>query len=221
MKTKSMFAILLLAVAVVFNACSGLPDGATNDDMKAWVFGHCLSNQLGNEYVSDYVLSLREHGEALDIVADAYASHIMTSYFQKEFYFSKWSSYDDEDAWMKCFTKKDCARYAFRYDSDADWWNSLVGKTNEDRIKNLSDEEFNRGMRKIYRGFLSYLKDLAVDNVEVVDYTMSDFGDSYTKYDIIYSVGQDFYAKVSFIDMEKRYEWELVKTATRLNEILK
>lgn len=220
MKTKTLFATLLFAVAVVLNSC-GLPDGATNDDMKAWVFGHCLSNQLGNEYVSDYVLSLREHGEALDIVADDKASHIMASYFQKKFYFSKWDRYDDEDSWMKRFTKKDCARHAFRYDSDADWWSSLVGKTNEDRIKNLSDEEFNRGMRKIYRGFLSYLKDLAVDNVEVVDYTMSDFGDSYTKYDIIYSVGQDFYAKVSFIDMEKRYEWELVKTATRLNEILK
>lgn len=233
MKTKSVLATLLLGVAVL-TSCSGLPKAAKSDDMKAWVFGHCLSNQLGNEYKQNYVLSLEEQGEGLNIVPDAYASHIMVGYFgvryhyyakEKEF-LAKYGQvthrvYDDEEFWAKELNNKaGAAQYAFNYDSDASYWTPQVGQAHEDLIKNMSDAEFKKGMLKIYHGFLDYLKQESLQYVEVMDYSYSDFGDSFTKYDIIYSVGLDFYAQVSFIDMGKRYEYTLEKTATSLNEIL-
>ena len=126
--------------------------------------------------------------------------------------------YNDEENWLEFLDRERFEKFA----KEEVWDDAPLSDSDFKKlIRSMTDDQYDEGMRNIYRGFLSYLKDLAVDNVEVVDYTMSDFGDSYTKYDIIYSVGQDFYAKVSFIDMEKRYEWELVKTATHLNEILK
>lgn len=231
MKTKSILATLLLGVAVL-TSCSGLPKAAKSDDMKAWVFGHCLSNQLGNEYKQNYVLALEEQGEGLDIVSDAYASHILVGYFQDSYYYrakellGKYGqvvghTYDDEEFWSKELNNKAGAtQYAFRYDKEASYWTPQVGQAHEDLIKNMSDAEFKKGMLKIYHGFLDYLKQESLQYVEVMDYSYSDFGDSFTKYDIIYSVGLDFYAQVSFIDMGKRYEYTLEKTATSLNEIL-
>ncbi len=231
MKTKSVLATLLLGVAVL-TSCSGLPKAAKSDDMKAWVFGHCLSDKLGNEYKQNYVLSLEEQGEGLNIVSDAYASHILVGYFKDRFYY--WAkeflgnygqvvghTYDDEEFWTKKLNNKaDAAQYAFKYDKEASYWTPQVGQAHEDLIKNMSDAEFKKGMLQIYHGFLDYLKQESLQYVEVMDYSYSDFGDSFTKYDIIYSVGLDFYAQVSFIDMGKRYEYTLEKTATSLNEIL-
>lgn len=231
MKTKSILATLLLGVAVL-TSCSGLPKAAKSDDMKAWVFGHCLSNQLGNEYKQNYVLSLEEQGEGLNIVPDAYASHILVGYFKDRFYYhakeflGKYGqvigyTYDDEEYWTKELNNKaGAAQYAFKYDKEASYWTPQVGQAHEDLILNMSDAEFKKGMLKIYHGFLDYLKQESLQYVEVMDYSYSDFGDSFTKYDIIYSVGLDFYAQVSFIDMGKRYEYTLEKTATSLNDIL-
>lgn len=231
MKTKSVLATLLCGVAVL-TSCTGLPKAAQSDDMKAWVFGHCLSNQLGNEYKQNYVLSLEEQGEGLDIVSDAYASHILVGYFEDSYIYrakellGKYGqvvghTYDDEEFWSKELNNKAGAtQYAFRYDKEASYWTPQVGQAHEDLIKNMSDAEFKKGMLKIYHGFLDYLKQESLQYVEVMDYSYSDFGDSFTKYDIIYSVGLDFYAQVSFIDMGKRYEYTLEKTATSLNEIL-
>lgn len=237
MKTKSMFATLLFAVTLILSSCSGLPDGATNDDMKAWIFCHSLSDERGDEYKNDYVSQLIS--EAFD--SDTEVRDVMLArFFNSKFNYnaSTWNTedldfsellllamlgevyykYNDEENWLEFLDRERFEKFA----KEEVWDDAPLSDSDFKKlIRSMTDDQYDEGMRNIYRGFLSYLKDLAVDNVEVVDYTMSDFGDSYTKYDIIYSVGQDFYAKVSFIDMEKRYEWELVKTATHLNEILK
>lgn len=244
MKTKSMFATLLLAVAVVFNACSGLPDGATNEDMKVWIFCHSLSDELGDEYKTAYASQLKSEiiSEEKRIIKDSYVDVrdvMLVRFFESKFNYNVsknvedfdfaeilllsmldevYFKYNDEENWLEFLNRKRFEKFA----KEEVWDDAPLSDSDFKKlIKSMTDDQYDEGMRNIYRGFLSYLKDLAVDNVEVVDYTMSDFGDSYTKYDIIYSVGEDLYAKVSFIDMEKRYEWELVKTATRLNEILK
>ncbi len=225
MKKFALFLVVLLCVG-----CDKVATVADSDAMRLWVWVQCTSTSDLNAVADDYLRSLTpQDGEpALTFGTDC--DYLLVDFFDTEFRFrretGRFPAYDDEEAWLARLDKATCEHFARRvYQTDMTDWDETWGEANLAAVAKLSDRKFASAMRKIYRGYIECMQKNADETVHFLGYsnrTTADDHFAFGVYDLLYSVNNDFYVRLWFVQHDDgTYERAVRDTGPSLYDVLK
>lgn len=222
---KKTILTLSVIATLLFSSCGSLEPKYTEEPfLKSYVFKNSIDYEwqksLREEFIGEiYLGNIKIEG--LDIVPSEEEQprslgEAVLIIFELEF-----GLYNIEET-EKELKKQLTERFENILDNDVYFrWDPATYK-NSEKLCEQSPKQALILFNRVVDRFLQYIEEVACEEVKTIswDYDLINDGDTYDGYEVIYEVGNGFYALVSLIEFEDgHYEAKILNKANALSEI--